>query len=223
MVPEEIKQGDRIILTQELKHGQRTFPIGMIGTCRQYLDDTKSSMIVQYDFVNEQPQYVGIPTAFAKLATNQDLDAVSDYKKLIPKIYHIGNKYSINNEVWTIIGIVLANNELRDICTVKNNSGGAILHIDRDRLDMTGSYIPVEILNESEPVVKTEVIDHIGENSIPIENDIIKITINGIEFKIIDDKLVIPTIDLANVDSLILSLNKMKKLFGKDENHGQEN
>lgn len=220
MVSEEIKQGDRIVLIQELKQGKRTFPVGMVGTCRQYLDDTKSLMIVQYDCIDEQPQYVGVPPTFTRLATSTDLDTVDDYKRLIPKVYHNGNKYSIDNEVWTISGIKLAGNELKDVFTIKNNKGDMILHIDRDRLDTVGAYIPVEILNEPEPTVSTEVVHQTNEDSSPIENDDIILTINGIEFKIVNDKLVIPAIDLAKVDSLILSLNKVKRLLGKDENNG---
>ena len=212
----EIKIFDRIVVTHEFNSLGQIVPVGTIGTCRQYMNN--DTIIIQCNYYNDSPKYVGIPVALVRLATAEDLDKVQDYKNLIPKIYHNNNKFVINDEVWTITSIRLAQNEKQDtfIITAKDTS----VEYSREVLDTIGSYVPIEIPTEVPEIQTNKPIDiplkepdKTIENAENMEDDVIKITINDIQLILTGNDIAITsTINLKNIDKVIIALESLNKL-----------
>lgn len=221
----KIKIFDRIVVTHEFNSLGQIVPVGTVGTCRQYINN--DTIIIQYDYYNDSPKYVGIPVALVRLVTAEDLDKVQDYKNLIPKIYHNNNKFVINDEVWTITGIRLAQNEKQDTFTIATKDYTSTEY-SREVLDSIGSYVPIEIPTEvleiqtNKPIdIPLKEPDKTIENAENMEDDVIKITINDIQFMLTgNDIAIISVINLKNIDKVIIaleSLNKLKNIMKGNE------
>lgn len=222
----DIKMFDRVVLT-EAKQGPILIPAGTVATCREIFDN--GTALFQYDWDNEKPLYFGCPLAQVRLVTMEDLDTVDDYKKLIPPIYHVGNDYLLkyrevgdpqtSTRTGTITGIQLAANEMDDIYTLKCrvNAGlgyeaSVVEDYTKKQLDAIGSYAPFDMPEEVSTAEQKEP-DKTIENS---EDDIIKILIDGIEFSVIDDNIIIPSVNLKDIDKVVKSLNKLNKILRKE-------
>jgi hypothetical protein len=224
----DIKVYDRVVLINEYKHGPIIVPAGTIVTCRDILNN--GTAILQYGFDNGQAQYIGIPLMNVRPATTEDLDTVDDYKKLLPKVYHIGNSYIINNrhptEVGEIISVRLATNEMNDMFGLRINICGEYDNImeaeedhTRQELDNFCSYKAWDIPEENSIAEMQEEIREIEEPNETIENsedDIIRIIIDNTEFSIIEGNIIVPSVNLKDIDKLITSLNKLNKLLRKE-------
>ncbi len=211
---------DRVVVTTEYKQGALVIPVGTVATCREYL--TPETIIVQHNFKDEEPQYIGLPLDYVRPVTAEDLDTVDDYKRLVPKIYHVGNKYIVKRLIGEpltgkIVGVRLAANEMDDVFTmnfhVSSLVGEASIteDISRSEIDRIGSFIPFDLPEETS-IAEAKEPDKTIENS----DDIIRIIIDGIEFSIIEGNLIIPSVDLKDIDKVVQSLNKLKRLLGKE-------
>ena len=217
---------DRIII---IKETPGSLPVGTVATCRQFINERY--ILAQYDFKENEPQYVGLSVDNIRLATPKDLDAVDDYRKLIPKIYHIGSQFLIrqnypDSHAGKIIGIRLAINEMEDLISInfptKNVSHcrtSSTFEFTRKNLDDIGSYIPFDIPEEVSIAESNELAENTPEDMECEDyypDDIVKIVVNNMEFSLIDNNLIIPSVDLKDIDKVITSLNKLNKLLRKE-------
>jgi hypothetical protein len=219
-----IENLDRVIIITEYKQGLKVVPVGTIATCREYLN--KETILVQYGFIDGEPQYIGLPLARIRKVTQEDLDTVKDYKQLIPKVYHNGNKYLFTGQfgpdrIGIITGVRLAANEMEDIFTIKfpvktNGSFEAEVVEDftREKLDHFASYIPYETETLIDSSIEQKEPDKTIENS---EDCPIRINVDGIEFSVIENNIILPSVNLKDIDKLIESLNKLSGILRKDD------
>lgn len=203
----DILEGDRVVLIQPIKNGIKNLKENTVCTCCKYISD--DTILVQYDFTNDKPQFIGVPVAFVRLATQSEINKIINYKKLVAPIFHVGNHYIIENQNWKLSNIKLAVKQKDDEITLTNNKEYKI--INRELLEKIGSYDPIEFTQEEATIDTKE--NQNEENSGVPENDIIKITINDCEFVIANDMLIVQKFKLNTIDDLIINLNKLKKLL----------
>jgi hypothetical protein len=89
----ELKSMDRVVLDYDFKYIDKVIPKGTVCTYRSIINS--NVVLVQYDYVDDQPQYVGVPISILRLANEEDLQKVTEYNKLIPLVFQIGRKWFI--------------------------------------------------------------------------------------------------------------------------------
>ena len=146
-----ITEFSRVVLLQDIKHGDKIIKTGTIGTVRAFLET--DGVVLQYSF-DEMPQYVGVPIALVKLATIKDLMKVEDYRDLIPTIYHLGNMFSVQQglnkqgekefENAIVVGVQLATHESKDEFELQYRGGRTEVK-NKAYMDNLCSYVPFEM------------------------------------------------------------------------------
>lgn len=150
------KKFDRIKLTENFFYPANTITADTIGTIREIDGDIG---IVQYNFENGMGSYAGFPLMSLEAATKADLINLSP-ERIIPKNYHIGNKFEVNNIAWTIIDINLAVNEMDDRLILIHDDKQ--IAITRYNLDKQMSYMAFDQIEKTFDEPEMEFTDEIS-------------------------------------------------------------
>jgi hypothetical protein len=154
---------DRVVLDYDFKYIDKVIPKGTVCTYRSIINS--NVVLVQYDYVDDQPQYVGVPISILRLANEEDLQKVTEYNKLIPLVFQIGRKWFIVtgydenknsiDKVGEIIDIKLSTNEEVDEFGIKFTD--SLVYYSKKYLTQFGSYMPVELPMFNERTTKTDI------------------------------------------------------------------
>jgi len=226
-----LKKHDRVVLLIDLKNnGESKTPIGTVGTIREILDCT-GCLVIQTDY-KEKPNIIGILDSSDKLrlATLEELQLIEPHK-ILPNVYHKGNKYLFNGIVYTIEDIELAENEMDDIISLIDEKDKSNIKMRISIIEETASYIPIELPEFKDDKIKTDIsVEDIQPNISEVESilkttkestidngneDLIIIIIDGIQFKLLNNQLIIPNITIDKIDTMEKVLNKLKNLLTK--------
>ena len=102
----KLQKFDRVILTMDWKYGDNIISGGTIGTYRATINDNSLVQIADCSI------WVGLPEMLLRQVTQEELQTVKNPESLIPRMYHIGNTWTVqtgymNNQPIYIIGKII--------------------------------------------------------------------------------------------------------------------
>ena len=217
---------DRVITTEDfIIPGIGKILSGTIGTIRQTIGN--KTIIIQIDYVDDKQKLISVPLNYLRKVTPEDLDKINtldDCIKIMNSLFHPGNKYiTTTNQIFTIIGIKLAINEMYDLFQIDITDE----LVDRKFLDVA-SHIPYETETEANFISLTPEEETIKEKiekafeeieeEILLDNQSekgsdIKIIIDTIEFNVRDNNINLGTITKDKLEVYTNALIKLKKLL----------
>jgi hypothetical protein len=150
---------DRVVLLHSVKNGDVIIPKGTIGTIREDLD---GNILIQYKFEDDKPVYCIVPKIVLRKANIQDIENIKDYRFVLAKHYHLGEKYAVSNiigdtsnqRIGIIISIDLAINEQEDIFQLVFKDG-SMEEYPQAILAYHSSYVEYDISEFQSDLVKT--------------------------------------------------------------------
>jgi len=126
-------------------------------------------------------------------------------------LFYPGNKYiTLDDNIITIKGIILAINEEYDLFHIEDKNG-TTKQVNRNFIDKA-SYLPsvaTEMFTEPKPICQPE----------KVEIDEYKISINGFEFNIRENNINLESISKDKLEVYINTLIKLKNILKGEKNH----
>lgn len=227
-----LKELDRAKLTENFFHPANIITADTICTIRAIDGDIA---IVQYDFSNGMQHMAGFPLSLLSPINKMELINLLP-ERVIPKNYHIGNKFEVNGIVWTIIDINLAVNEMDDKLTLIHDDKQ--IAITRYNLDKQMSYVAFDEIEKTFNEPEMEFIDEVSLYKQTLQNshmntqeelkvvelnttinepeetkEEIKINIKGFDFTVIGEDIMLPSVKAGDAANLMAAFGTLQKLL----------
>lgn len=224
----KLNEKDRVVILRDYSFMGNSVTKGTIGTLRTFINDEVALIQTGYNSEKDEIICCGCPINVLKRATITDINKVDDYKKVIPKLYHLENKFSIYVENKTKMGIIkgitLATNEQNDNYSMLISGDENPCVFSKDYLDEFSSPIFDDIPpfdeeenrayeNEIGTNVKNFTNDNEDDdNDEPLDDP--AITIDKFEFRVNGNRLLLPnSIEKEDLGAFINALRTLKQ-FG---------
>ena len=217
-----IEDFSRVEFINDFNFMGRTLRAGTIGTKRATIADDLALVQVGYLHEDEKPSYVGVSlSAIKKIKDKKKLNNIKHPHDLIPKLYHIGNKWRMDDNIYKISKVSLAVNEENDLFFLTSDGStkdidGEGIYVTKKLLDKNYSHVPI--------VIEDELNDNVDDKEIDSEdNTIIKDIIvdksnistnNNVEIFVENSgNIIVQNLNVDNIDLAIKDLKRINTLI----------
>ncbi len=217
-----IEDFSRVEFINDFNFMGRTLHAGTIGTKRATIADDLALVQVGYLHEDEKPSYVGVSlSAIKKIKDKKKLNNTKHPHDLIPKLYRIGNKWRMDDNIYKISKVSLAVNEENDLFFLTSDGStkdidGEGIYVTKKLLDKNYSHVPI--------VIEDELNDNVDDKEIDSEdNTIIKDIIvdksnistnNNVEIFVENSgNIIVQNLNVDNIDLAIKDLKRINTLI----------
>lgn len=228
-----LKQFDRVALIRNFKtYDMKEIKAGTIGTYRTLIQNDTVIVQYDYDYQDDNPKFAGIPISLLRLATENEIKALDDPFKILPKTFHKNDRYIVLNEnnlptIGTIDLVELDINEQDDAFLLLVGKDEKLTTFKKDYLENYASYASDFNMEDTKTAEYNKPIQELKKKSDKSDESdvkcseencgIMKLDIEGYEFLIYDSKnkteLRQPPIQIEDLDNYINVLNKINLLL----------